>query len=591
MKKFITTLLILLSGLTYAHALEISRYVSEGATGQGLSAADPSGNLREVLQLSSQVDGLTIYLAPGTYHLPLAETYDQLPTYKGVTIYGGCTGDTYDTDNKSRIIGELHINQGYIANIDFRHGSIGNPKNDGREGELKTLDCNLDHVSATRLEANVSSHNQIKLHNVWSPNLSIGAKFSTRNIPLVIMSKCSATGSANCGFTASSVRVIADNCEFSNNSGGGMSLHNCTGSYFVDCKFMNNKTNGAISLSDISDDITVTFQRCIISNNSTSNPDRSAAISTGTPICLSNCLIAGNYSMSDNRQLKPHQGAIELGRRASRFYNCTFYGNHSALFYSMYPADQNNITEPQFLNCLFLKNRVSYISVHGMKPELYYCAADFGSGIPELDAERGLLRITPDNVNIRVVDNEAVFIDEDSPLINKGQPIIANDLDGINRQMLGGTDIGCVEYHGEWRQVEGKESIQLVDKEYIHVSNEYDGKKFHGLSPKSNLDTPTGIVGCGGSMLYLGDNLATYRKAADNVVVTYMTVEENRHTPNLPRGCVECHDINAVHHRVAGCSTGTRTVETENTIIRIKDHPQDRNRKITQKITQINNHS
>ena len=506
-------------------AIEITRYVAQNGTGQGLSEDDPSGNLQEVLSLSNQVDRLTLYLAPGEYNLPLADSYDGRPKYGDILLFGGWENGTQDTDRKAIIRGELNINGGLVSNIDFRHESVGDPYGPGRDGSLEVTNANLYYVKATRLDCTIAGNVQyLIVDHVDANMMSVSTRRSVGR-PVLYLDNSTFTGSKQHGFFGSGVQIWANNCEFSDNDEGGMSLGGCTGSVFTNCKFMKNRKNGGICVSDVSDNITVTFQRCVISSNITSNPDQAAAVTPGTPILMKDCLIANNYSTIKDKGIKPYLGAIELGRKASRFHNCTFYKNHCVLFYWMYPADQNVIDEPQFMNCLFLENGLSYISVNGCKPWLGNCAADFSSGIPELDAERGNIIVTKESAKVDIVANEEVFVNEGSPLINAGDLYIGNDLTGNNRFFLGGTDIGCEEYTSIWRPVEGTSNVKIGDAEYISVSTQYDGKTYYGLAPLQNLHKDSGIVACKG-LLYIGENAANYKILDDRNAVTYLNVND-----------------------------------------------------------------
>ena len=126
MQKLLLCSLFILFSLT-ANSIEITRYVAEGATGDGLSKENPSGDLKSVLDLSTNVESLTIYLDAGTYVLPTIRSINDRIEYKNVCIYGGGCDEVRDVADKSVIKGDLSINGGAVMNVDFRGSAYEDP--------------------------------------------------------------------------------------------------------------------------------------------------------------------------------------------------------------------------------------------------------------------------------------------------------------------------------------------------------------------------------------------------------------------------------------------------------------------------------
>ena len=102
-----------------ANAIEITRYVAQGATGDGLTKESPAGDLKKVLDLSKNVDGLTVYLEPGQYELPPLTDVNSRTRYNNVCIYGGGCQGIAKAESKSVIKGDLSINGGAVLNVNF----------------------------------------------------------------------------------------------------------------------------------------------------------------------------------------------------------------------------------------------------------------------------------------------------------------------------------------------------------------------------------------------------------------------------------------------------------------------------------------
>lgn len=510
-----------------SHAIEITRYVAEGATGDGLTKETPAGSLLKVLNLSKQVEKLTVYLAPGTYRLPPLEDANIRAEYRNVSLYGGWSAATEEqTIEKSVITGDLFVNGGLVSNIDFRGSKIGNNVEGYLEGSLTALGCNVYDCKATRLEMQAVGGSVSYLIRTEARCTSISPYRSGMQKPKIIVNDCNF--SDGLGLSANNVKAIFENCHFNNNQSAGLSLYNCEGTILKRCRVIGNKGEGGVCVKDLTDDFSAIFDQCIISNNTTGNSEYASALTTHAPVLMQNCLIAGNGSdlMASGSNIPDrHQGAVELNRSQSLFRNCTFYGNkNAAIYYNMTPADHSRTGNGQFINCVFLKNGQPFVNKYGNAPAMYYCAADFGSDIPELDAERKIIRIDGNSAKMSVISNEGIFLEEGSPLINAGRPIGYNDAFGISHLLLGGTDLGYVEYTGgPWHRTSPEVAVAIGKDKYVKMESTYDGKNYYIMVQEKDI-SENGVPNMDGS-IDLGDNIADIKVLDESHVITYRTLD------------------------------------------------------------------
>lgn len=509
-----------------AHALDISRYVAEGGDGDGLTKETPSGNLLEALRASKYADHTTIYLAPGTYDLPL-QMYADNEVFNNISLYGGGgTGAVEDLPEKSIITGDLYINGGVVMNIDFRggekeYGDIPGTHHGKLDGAF-----NMFYTNASRVELGLyGSEYYILGCNVKC--LYAGGKGAAwaSGATVLHMDDCNfidGTGAYVGG------RCEITNCRFENNSEIGLSIAPAMGSTVRDCKFKGNKGKGAIVVENQFDDnMVLVIDRCIISGNKTSEQTCSPGITANaTPVLVRNCMIALNrYDLNIENNLyygnpMSYLGAVSIGRRQSQVVNCTFLRNSTAAIYYGLQGEQNSF--PQFLNCVFLENDKPFESRFGLEPVIGYSAADFGAAIPELDAERHMTRINMESAKMKM-NYDRVIILEGSPLINKGIPNISYDYNDNSHLMLGGTDLGCAEYTGTWSLKQDSAPLTVGTTEYKRVYTEYDGVKYYALvragaiSEEGEPDLADAI--------YLGDCIAAPKVLDEWNVVAYMTID------------------------------------------------------------------
>lgn len=520
-KKIIMLWFIAAISCLFANAIEIKRYVAEGGIGDGLTKEKPSGNLSAVLNLSKQVDGLTVYLAPGSYKLPAFTDANNRTKYRNVCIYGGGSTTAENAEQKSVITGDLYIDGGFVVNIDFRGSRVGNSVEGYLEGSLSG--CNVYYSNASRIELQAYSGTSY-LIGVNAETAEVSRYYSGGQRPGVVIKDC--IFSKGLGLAVNGMSALIENCQFENCTATALEVNRCEGSVLKNCVFKDNWTAGAVNVIDLTDEYAVHFFDCIFSGNSTTQSDRSSVLTTRSPVFMQNCLVSKNYSDVDAKDAwrnNQYKGAIELTRRQSRFLNCTFYDNKDAvIYYNMEPVDHSKISE-QFINCVFFGNHSPYFSEKGNKPVMSYCAADFGSDIPELDAERYHIRIDTNSAKMDVMGRD-VFLKEGSCLINAGKPMIINDLYGINHCLLGGTDIGCAEYTGtKWSKTPDNVTINIGTEKYVKMSTTYNGKAYYIMALEKHISV-SGIPGLT-SALYLGDNLAPVKVLDADNVVAYMTFD------------------------------------------------------------------
>lgn len=508
------------------NAIQITRYVCEGASGDGLTKENPTGDLQKVLDLSAKVDATTIYLAPGTYHLRSLDDINNRSQYSNITIYGGGLESVAPAENKSVITGDLKINGGLVCNVDFRGSKTGNKVEGFLIGSLNAIGCNLYYCDATCIEVEAPMGATTYLYEVNSNSTLItSCRSNSYGDPVVQAKYCNFTDGD--GASIGGVLLKADYCSFSNNSEIGLGISPCEGSVIKNSKFVNNKGKGAVEVSGLSDDILIYFDRCIFAYNSSDSNEHSAVLTSRSPVWMQDCLIAWNSSSMPISNYKQPQGAVEIARRQSRFINCTFFDNKvAAIYYNMAPGDQQRISSPQLVNCVILKNGQPFVSYYGNEPVFGSCATDFGSEIPELDAERGIIRITEQNAGISLDRSLNLSIASDSPLINAGKLSWANDINNVSHLMLGATDIGCVEYCGDWSVSPDKKAVILSNDSYIEASTSFKGKTYKALV-REHFTEGEKVKTLKGS-IYLGDCLAPIKILDDNNLIVYSTVGNSK---------------------------------------------------------------
>ena len=511
----------LLSALS-AQAVQVVRYVKEGASGQGLSEDAPSGNLQAILKLSQQVEALTINLASGTYKLPV--NVGNPTPYNNVVIIGG-----YENGNgngeKSTIIGQLHLNGAYLENIHFQPGKYQDLSEspDVIEGDLNIVNGNLRNVSGKNVSLVIPRGEERFIDNCHLSDFSAEGPFTNYDKGVLDIYDSTFSRSEGSGLGAFQISVRAFNCNFTNNEGVGLYLKNCTNNQFTDCFFTGNSKGGIYS-ECISDDTELTLNRCIISDNTTNVAERSPGIGGNTPILAMNCLISNNFSKHKGNNDYPHIGAVQLNRTGTHFYNCTFYNNEAPVFYDMTTSDHNRISteQPSFINCVFYDNQYLPVSKYGVSPLYKKCALTGTSDLPELDAQNGIIRINSDNVGMSVSGN-VVTLDSKSVLVNAGENMVFDDLYGVPHFAFGGTDIGCSEYRGLWKVTSDTPMCEIDGKKYYTLSDTFEGENYYIMAPLENPEVGQEFQ-YRPVYIYLQDKLQDPKVLDDSTLLCYMTL-------------------------------------------------------------------
>lgn len=508
------------SGIS-VNAINITRYVAEGGMGDGLTKENPSGNLYAVLKLSTQVDGLTVYLAPGTYNLPKYDNANARRKYGCVSIYGGGSTKAENLEQKSVITGDLNLNGGFVINIDFKGSRVGNQTVGYLDGAISG--CNVYYSNASLIDMTLSDGTTYML-GVNAATAVFQKYGSAYQRPALVIKDCNFENGM--GLAVSGLSVKIEDCYFENNKSTALEINNCEGALVKHCTFKDNIVSGAVLVTDLTDDYAAIFDQCAFCKNATTKSQYSSVLTTRSPVLMRNCLISKNYSdVNDKNANRNHQhkGCIEVTRRQSTFLNCTFYNNANAvIYYNMEPADQARIGM-QFINSVFLGNQSPFYSEKGNKPVMNYCAADFGSDIPELDAERNNIRIDANSAKMDVSGND-VFLQEGSRLINAGKPMILNDQYRMNRYLLGGTDLGCAEYMGgKWKKTPDAAVMNIGSRKYVKCCVTYENKTYYGWALEKYIfeDGTISIFG----MLYTGDMLAPVKVLDAENAIVYMTFD------------------------------------------------------------------
>ena len=539
MRKILLTFATLLTAIT-ACAIDITRYVAEGGTGDGLSKENPTGDLLKVLQMSKSVESVTVYLAPGKYDLPAKSAGPNDEVYGRVCLYGGGgDGSVADLENKSIITGDLRINGGVVMNIDFRGShKKGFYSNEGyindTYGELNLIGANIFYCRANRLVTQGIDGNTQYIIGVKGQTARVGSYKTHYNDygpqPFAVIADCEFSGGEGLEV---GIRANVSNCRLNNNSGTGLAIRNSgLATNVTDCEIIGNKGKGGVAVEGTSDDPVAVFARCVISGNVSSDNEYCSAISGRAPYAAISCLIAENRSEVTSKtgsynNYRRYLGAVMLERASTRFVNCTFYDNKDAAIYYWMEGDHGRVANGHFSNCVFLGNGKPWHSYNKNEPVISNCATDFGSEIPELDAERKLVRITKATAGMDVIDGRRVEIHENSPLINSGVPELNLDIDKISHLMLGGTDMGCKEYTGNWTKSTPELKFSNESVKYLQIESEFRGGKYYAMIPPANISAD-GIPELSYS-IYLDNKLRAPKLGGADAIAVYLSLDGRKY--------------------------------------------------------------
>lgn len=222
----------------------------------------------------------------------------------------------------------------------------------------------------------------------------------------------------------------------------------------------------------------------------------------------------------------PDAAAIYCLFNSNKFVNCNITHNKGGVAFSKYFSNNSGgEVKPLLTNCLLWNNGEDFVNPFNCSYKLQTCAVQSGgSGIPELDAERGLIVLEADNVGTKpggmyaALDSVSVPL-PNSCLINKGTPldeIESFDFRGGFIGALGGTDIGACEYQGEYRWVADAVKVKMFDCDYRLASTTYKGITYYSMIPVANEDPETKRITIDEATIYLG----TKRNAYSNIAGT-----------------------------------------------------------------------
>ncbi|MDE7334901.1 MAG: right-handed parallel beta-helix repeat-containing protein, partial [Muribaculaceae bacterium] len=360
----ILSALFSVAGAMNCAAIEITRYVSPDGTGNGLSADTPTSDLGAVLKSSVQVDHLTVYAAPGYYHISPNDV-----AYSNVTFYGGCPNDSIDTHRLTVIDGYYggFSNSG-IYQVKFN-------KNLGLAGnciaELCTIYGRVGIGARNSGDKIIMEH--CEMNEIWAEG---------QERTLLYLHNCNVDGSKGYGLEAKNIRVVATKVKFNNHKIAGVNLDTGIagiGSEFNYCTFNNNKREGGVITRAITDNIAVTFRNCEFIGNSSEQYNKASALSAFCPIEAYNCVFKDNTTALKSHPGEYHESAVVDLSPRSHFRNCTFVDNkNSAFSYQVYPGD----VDPgyaQLESCLLLDNGKDIRTPHGAAPRMVKCAISNGT--------------------------------------------------------------------------------------------------------------------------------------------------------------------------------------------------------------------
>ena len=429
MKKLILAVCWLLMSWNLP-ALTIVRYVSPDGSGDGMTEQTPTSDLGAVLEIGSKVEQLNVKVAPGVYSLNLLDTGEGV-TFSNIELDG--TWNNHGSSEKVRIdYPGIEFKNSRIKNVSFTGGvSVnGGRLEDCDAGEYMYLDLNGGDGW---------------LYNCTAKGFQV-TNWSKRANSYAQLFNCSSTGGGGYGLSGENIGTLyVTRCKFNNNEEGGAKIQSCKEAHFIDSEFCYNSGDGALRFVEYDNSGRVYFNKCrFLFNKVTYN--HSYNIYIYSDATFEDCLFVGNTEKDYDRK-----GFVHLVRPDFEMVNCTFMDNRGALeLESFYPSKN------QIVNCVFWNNGSTNIYT-GASEEvpLLACAMDHGTGVPELDAEKGIITLTQQNKGFDFTGTD-ITIQPYSILVNKGinRAKYETDIYYHPRNAFGGVDIGCVEFvssSGMWR--------------------------------------------------------------------------------------------------------------------------------------------
>lgn len=466
MKKilsFVTA--ILLTGQSLS-ALTVTRFVSPTGTGDGMTEQNPTSDLGSVLAIGAKVDLLELKVAPGFYSLNLPDTGEGV-AFSNIVLDG--TWHQEGSSDKVRINypGIEFINS-QITNVSFS-GSVS-----VNGGAL--VNCDADRIMTLDLNG---GNGMLKKCNAKGFQITNWAHRSNTEAQLI---SCNTTGNGGYGLSGKNIGTLAViDCNFNNNAEGGVNIDGCKRARFENCQFNYNSGDGALRFVEFDNSGIVYFDKCtFLYNKVTSNHCYNIYVYSNAS--FRDCLFVGNTEKDYDRK-----GIVHLVRPDFNVVNCTFIDNKGALeLESFYPSRY------QISNCAFWNNGPTNVYTDAREDvPLERCAMDHGTGVPELDAQKGIIRLTAENKGFEFTGTEVV-LQPNSILVNNGEnrSILDKDIFYHPRNAFGGTDIGCVEYvtgEGLWKP--DSMTVSTYDCNYYLAKATVGSNDYYCLFPEDRKES------------------------------------------------------------------------------------------------------
>ncbi len=502
MKNLQITLLFLLYCLYLPLANAQIQYVIEGATGDGSSWANASGDLKQILDNTNSGQ---IWVAQGIYKPSTTDRSASFEIANGVKVYGGFIG------NESSL-----TERNFNTNVTILSGDI------GTEGFA------LDNSYSILKTINVSAATELNGFTIQDGNASGIGGFSGPDR--------SGAGWYNDSSNGESSPTI-QNCIFSGNSAdtyGGAIYHDGSGagscnSTMINCSFLNNSAGydggGLYNTGRSGGNCNVTIENCLFDGNTAGVTGGAIYNSGNAGLCnptitntiIKNCYASyaggGIYNFAKDGESSPlivnclfveneavsGGGALYnlgsgTGNSSPIIVNSTFTENESNVGGVMYNNSGNagGTTEPNIFNCIFWDNEANFGEIFRNNygaPTIQYSLVD----VEDCDELNSGLQSNVTCGSGMVYDQDPQFINDDggnyglqnsSPAINVGSNIIINGL-GVTIDLLGNprVDNGTVDF-GPYEVQDGVPQDSDVDG----IADAIDNCPFISNADQLNVD-------------------------------------------------------------------------------------------------------
>ena len=488
------------------NAVDIKRYVKEGGTGNGLTWEAPTGDLASVLGLASQVDNLTVYVGEGSY-------VGDFVIPSNVSVTGKYDGkDGYINGNLHTLfIGDITLNS-FLGYAEV-------------EGSVKM--CNATMVQVTVSDSRQEYGVWVENANGLDKSLLKGCIITNNNIGLQLtygvaeLERCVVYQNKKWGVYGKRGHLEARFCQFSENASTGIQMYSTDVSCrLYRCYISENKGggfHGAETRDAMYTDSRQRFISCSFFNNHSQ--------STGSAIWARSRVYVDNSLFLFNQSEAADGAAIYCMFDGNQFVNCTIMNNKGGVCLSKNFGDRpGGEPDPLLVNCALWNNGEDFVNPFNRTYKLQTCAMQTGgSGIPELDAERGLILLEAENEGttpggMYIALDSTLVPKPGSCLINRGTPLNdteALDYNGRHIGALGGTDIGACEYQGEYKWVPNILGMKFFNIDYRLASTTYNGTAYYSLIPKGCEDPDTKRIETTFATIYLGTKRNAYAAIPD----------------------------------------------------------------------------